>query len=260
MIHIIGAQGMIGLHLSKKFKMERELTVHKSGSWNFSSVARGDTVFYLRSVSSPHKVMMDPISSKIINVSKTIEAVSTMLSMGARIIFASSDVVYGDTQNSIAQEETATNPYGEYAIQKASVEEKFRSEENFLSLRISSVIGEGSRLRKLLLSEQDVGIFDPVIRTPIHINDLVVICEKLLTSNFRNDFPHGVLNVGGAAHFSNFEVAMFESKAIGVKSPVIAHRTALDKACRPGTVRMSTKKAQDLANIDLDITRHYKRG
>lgn len=257
MIHIIGAQGLIGLHLKKKFEAEQHLTVHKSGNWNFSSVVENDTVFYLRAVSSPFDVMVNPISSKVINVLKTKEAISSMLYNGARVIFASSDVVYGDTQNSIADEETAVSPYGEYAIQKASVEEEFRHEVKFLSLRISSVVGEGSKLRNLLLAQDTVGIFDPVIRTPIHISDLEALCNKLLTSDFRNDFPNGILNVGGAASMSNFEVAILEAKALGVEQPVITPRTLLDKACRPGTVRISTKKAQDFANLSLDLSRYY---
>lgn len=257
MIHIVGGQGIIGLHLKKELEAHGNLIVQESGNWNFSNVAKEDSVFYLRAVSSPLNVTLNPVSSKVLNVTKTKEAIQTILSCGARIIFASSDVVYGDTENSIAREETITRPYGEYAIQKASVEEEFRYESNFLSLRISSVVGEGSKLRKLLMSQDNVEIFDPVIRTPIHARDFAALCSKLLTSNFRKDFPNGILNVGGSAFMSIFEIATLEAKALGVKEPKITQRTALDKACRPGTVCMSTKKAQEFSNLTLDLSRYY---
>jgi len=258
MIHIVGSRGIIGLHLAKRFEYLVEVKTHMSGDWNFSSVVENDLVFYLRSVSSPFKVMIDPVYSREINVDKTKVAISRMIGAGARIVFASSDVVYGDTQDSFVDEFTPVNPYGEYANQKISVEDEFKNEKNFLSLRISSVIGEGSNLRKLLLSQDAIEIFDPVIRTPIHIVDLGNVCNGLIKSNFRQDFPNGILNVGGSKSMSIFEISLLEAKALAVKSPVATHRSTLDKECRPGTVRMLTTKAQKFANLSLDLNQHYE--
>jgi dTDP-4-dehydrorhamnose reductase len=181
-----------------------------------------------------------------------------MLGAGALVVFSISDVVYGDTQDTLVDEFTPTNPYGEYAIQKSIVENEFKRDQNFLALRISSVIGEGSNLRKLLLSQEINEIFDPVIRTPIHIKDLGDICNGLIKSNFRQDFPNGILNIGGSRSMSNFEVALLEAKALGIKCPVAASRSTIDKECRPGTVRMLTTKAQEFANLSLDLNQHYE--
>jgi dTDP-4-dehydrorhamnose reductase len=258
MIHIVGGSGVIGLHLKQRLQGREKLFVQEKGNWDFSSILKDDFVFYLRSVSSPFKVMSDPEGSREINVIKTKKAISDMLSVGARIVFASSDVVYGDTKNSIVDEETPINPHGEYAIQKASVEEDFRNERNFLSLRISSVVGEGSNLRELLRNQEVVEIFDPVIRTPIHVNDLGALCCKLLNKDFRENFPNGVLNAGGRTCLSNFEVAVLEAKYLGVNRPVVSQRTAEDEACRPATVCMATKKAQEFANLSFDLAEHYE--
>lgn len=258
MIYIVGGNGMIGSHLKRTFQNWVPFVLQESSNWNFSSVTKDDFVIFLRAVSSPFKVFSDPIFSKEINVTKTIEAISTMLTNGARIVFASSDVVYGETKNLIVDETMHINPFGEYAIQKASVEAVFKDHANFLSVRISSVVGEGSNLRKLLLSQQNVEIYDPIMRTPIHINDLVVIFLELLKSDFRNDFPNGILNVGGRNPMSNFEVAKLEAGTLGVNTPVVAQRSALDEACRPGTVRMSTTRAQEFVNLTLDLTEYYR--
>jgi len=258
MIHIVGSQGIIGRHLLNRFENNEEVKAQISDDWNFSSVGENDLVFYLRSVSSPFKVMSDPVYSREVNVNKTKVAISKMIDVGARVVFASSDVVYGETRDSFVDEFTPVNPYGEYAIQKCSIEDEFKSERNFLSLRISSVIGDGSNLRKLLLSRNGIEIFDPVIRTPIHIADLGDICSGLIKSNFRQDFSNGILNVGGSSPMSIFEISLLEAKALDIKSPVATRRSILDKECRPGTVRMLTTKAQKFANLTLDLKRHYE--
>ena len=258
MIHIVGAKGIIGAHLLKQLQTEDPISVFDSGNWNFATIAQGDIVFYLRAISSPYQAAIDPKTSYDINVIRAQMALQDLINRGARIVFASSDVVYGETGGNFAKEETPRNPYGEYAKQKARIEAAFEHQPNFLSLRISSVLGEGSNLQKLLLSQQSVEIFDPVIRTPIHINDLVAICTKLLKIDFRSEFPNGVLNVGGGTSMSNFEIAILEAKFLGVKRPVVTSRSELDKTCRPGTVRMDTTKAAEFVKLSLDVIEHYE--
>lgn len=258
MIHIVGASGVIAGHLKMMFNPKKSLAVQESGNWNFDSIAKGDLVFFLRSISSPFAVMKEPQVCHAFNVTKTGKAISEILVGGARVVFASSDVVYGETAESYASEDTPINPYGEYANQKAAIEMRFRDDANFLALRISSVVGTGSNLRQLLVREGEVEIYDPVIRTPIHINDLGAICSKLTRSNFRKDFPKGVLNVGGHVPMSNLEVATLESKYLGLVPPVAAQRTEIDRTCRPGVVRMTTTKAQEFAKLSLNLLGHYE--
>ena len=257
MNHIVGASGIIAGHLKMMFNAKNSLAVQESGNWNFDYIAKGDLVFFLRSISSPFAVMKEPNVCHEFNVIKTEKAISEILVNGAHVIFASSDVVYGETAESYADEYTPINPHGAYANQKAAIEMRFKDDANFLSLRLSSVVGYGSNLRKLLVREDEVEIFDPVIRTPVHIDDLRVICSKLTRSNFREDFPNGVLNVGGHVPMSNLEVATLESKFLGFRPPVAAQRTELDRACRPGVVRMTTTKAQEFAKLSLNLLRHY---
>lgn len=258
MIHIVGGSGIIAGHLKTMFNAKNSLAVQESGNWNFDSISKGDLVFFLRSISSPFAVMKEPKVCYEFNVTKTEKAISEILVSGARLVFASSDVVYGETAESYASEDTPINPFGEYANQKAKIEMRFKDDANFLSLRISSVVGYGSKLRELLSREGEIEIFNPVIRTPIHINDLGVICSELTRSNFRDDFPYGVLNAGGHVAMSNLEIAELEAKCLGFMPPVAVQRTELDKACRPGVVRMSTVKAQEFAKISLNLSAHYE--
>lgn len=258
MIHIVGSSGIIGHHLKTIFNHTAAFVLHEGGKWSFETVSKGDLVYFLRSISSPFVAMEDPKASYELNVTKTKKAISEILKSGARVVFASSDVVYGETSESFATEETPVNPYGEYANQKALIEMFFRDEANFVSLRISSVVGEGSKLQKLLSRGKEIEIFDPIIRTPINVNDLGTICSGLIHSNFRADFPNGVLNVGGHAPMSNLEIATLEARHLGCIPPVPTPRSEFDKSCRPGTVRMNTTKAQEFAKIPLNILRYYE--
>ena len=115
MIHIVGAKGIIGVHLLKQLQTGDPISVHKSGNWNFATITEGDTVFYLRAISSPFQAVIDLKTSHHINVTKTQVAITELIDRGARIVFASSDVVYGETGSTFANEETPRNPYGEYA-------------------------------------------------------------------------------------------------------------------------------------------------
>jgi nucleoside-diphosphate-sugar epimerase len=258
MIHIVGSSGIIGDHLKRIFNRAEAFELQESGKWSFESVSKGDLVYYLRSISSPFITMEDPKASYELNVIKTKKAISEILKNGARVVFASSDVVYGETSELYATEETPINPHGEYANQKALIEMLFRDEPNFMSLRISSVVGEGSKLQKLLTRGERIEIFDPIIRTPIYINDLGTVFSRLIRSDFRLDFPNGVLNVGGHAPMSNLEIATLEARHLGCIPPVPAPRSEFDKSCRPGTVRMNTTKAQEFAKIPLNILRYYE--
>jgi nucleoside-diphosphate-sugar epimerase len=216
-----------------------------------------DLIFFFRANSSPFSVAKNPSDSFNINVVQTRLAIERILERGARVIFASSDVVYGDTGTFFATEEFRTRPHGEYAIQKQIIEDLFAENPNFLSVRFSTVVGEGSKLRKALLQEECYEVFDPVIRNPIHIDDAVSVLEKLVDSNFANTFPHGILNLGGSEPMSIFELASLEAKTLGVKLPKRSPRSALDILVRPGTVRMNSNLAEGFAKFSFDLRRHY---
>ena len=262
MIRIIGSQGIIGKHLSKTLFSREDLFIHPSNTWKFElpSDMQGDTVFYFRAISSPFLVEKNLKEAFRINVTKTNLIIEQLLTRGARIIFASSDVVYGDTGRLLATESSQIKPFGKYAIQKSIVEEKFRVNPNFLALRLSSVVGEGSKLRESLQNEIQYKVYDPIIRNPIHIKDLLILLEKLINVNFSSHFPAGVLNVGGSQPISNFELACLEATHLGVKMPVKVNRSTLDITVRPGTVRMNSDLAQRFANLTFDLRKHYIKG
>jgi nucleoside-diphosphate-sugar epimerase len=259
MIRIVGSQGIIGKHLSYELSTRGNLIVHQSKSWDFDFPPdlTGDVIFFLRAVSSPFYVAANPGEAFETNVIKTRLAIEDMLEKGARVIFASSDVVYGDTGINIVSENTQTRPFGEYAFQKSLIEEYFRGKVNFVSVRLSTVVGEGSKLRERLLNQGIFEVFHPLIRNPIHIKDVLVVLERLIHSDFGRNFPNGVLNLGGIEAMTSYDLTLLEAEALGLNSPRRILRSKLDKLARPGVVRMDSKMAEEFANLRFDLRRHY---
>jgi nucleoside-diphosphate-sugar epimerase len=259
MIRIIGSQGIIGRNLSRALFVRKDLVIQATESWDFDlpSEMKDDLIFYFRAVSSPFSVAKNPVEAFNINVVKTRVAIEAMLEKGARVIFASSDVVYGDTGIFFASENARIRPFGEYAIQKALIEECFGDNSNFLTVRLSTVVGEGSKLREGLLSQEYYEVFDPLIRNPIHIHDVIYVLKKLIDSDFLMNFPNGILNLGGSEAMSSYDLALLEAEVLGVNLPKKSHRSALDILARPGTVRMNSDLAQRFANLSFNLRRHY---
>jgi nucleoside-diphosphate-sugar epimerase len=241
---VVGANGFLGTSLtSLDHKLIEFIPFPSHLSSLTTNISSFETVVYLRAVSSPTQVQLNPIESNLVNVLRTSRFIKECLRLGKRVIFSSSDVVYGDTGEDIANEVSELNPYGLYAKQKAQIETEFRDDPNFLALRISLIVGVGSKLRNILSNETNPEIPDPVIRNPISVNSVVnLICELILNKEW--DEKLRVLNVGGVEAMSIFELAKLESGFLGLSAPITIDRCKIDCESRPQTVRISSTIAE----------------
>ena len=252
-IFIIGAAGILGSKLKQSAKLTNLREFPPQPNWSIpTTVQPGSTFIFLRSLSSPYKVALDPRKSNEINVVKTKKLISDLLNLGHRIIFASSDVVYGNTPNFAASEKTPTAPYGLYATQKDYIEKEFLSDNNFASLRISLMTGVGSKLRKALSENRPLQIPHPVFRSPIHVSFVVKAIETLAESK-QNRFglTGGVLNLGGSEFMSIYELAAAEAVNCGAKKPVRVERSMIDQNSRPREVKLDSTLASDLLRTQM---------
>jgi dTDP-4-dehydrorhamnose reductase len=154
-------------------------------------------------------------------------------------------VVYGDTGNSIVNEFAITNPYGLYAAQKATIEERFRDSMNFVSLRLSLITGRGSKLREILSREKTPSIADSFIRSPVNEKHVVNLIQIISGESIWLP-EHRVINVGGREHISVFHLASSEAKIHNLNAPIKTRPTDLDLKSRPQTVRMYSGLAESL--------------
>ena len=109
--------------------------------FDYSLIGPGDLVILLAGISSPDYCQHNYSYAHKINVIGTSIFIEKVLNRDARILFFSSDLVYGSVIRK-CNEKSELNPIGKYAEMKVLLENKFISFVNFKTFRMSYVFWE----------------------------------------------------------------------------------------------------------------------
>ena len=187
--HLVGATGNIGKRVVEKgeninviSRFELKLD-QRPLSYNFDSktiggtrIQEGDVVIFAAAISEPSVVSAQFDKALAVNVESTGEFISKVLEKGCKVLFLSSDAVYGDVETGF-DESHPVNPKGAYAEMKAVVEKRFEGNPNFKALRLSYNFYKDDRftqyLRQCAESGIEAEIFDPLTRAVVHRDDTV---------------------------------------------------------------------------------------
>ena len=171
-------------------------------------ISSGDVVFLTAAISAPDVCAREHERAWAVNVTGTVEFVSRAISRGARVIFFSSDTVYGE-HGDVFDESATTNPAGEYAEMKAAVENEFVGNSLFKAVRLSYVFSRQDKFTRYLAGCADRGeeadLFHPFCRAIVHRDDVVEGCLAL--ARRWDDFPQQVINFGGPEVLSRVDFA-----------------------------------------------------
>jgi nucleoside-diphosphate-sugar epimerase len=171
-------------------------------------VERGDLIFLTAAISAPDICAKEKDRVWSINVTGTSELIRASIKRGARVIFFSSDTVYGESVD-IFDERYPSNPKGEYATMKHEVEQRFLDNSAFKSLRLSYVFSRDDKFTRYLVACQKnnevADLFHPFYRAIIHLDD--VISGALALSECWEEIPEQVINFGGPQVLSRVEFA-----------------------------------------------------
>jgi len=221
---ICGASGYIGKRLVERARAQAHFEVlatssrPQPGAWlldlarpdlfDANLVQANDVLVLAAAISSPDVCEREHARAWATNVTGTAALVERIRGRGARVIFLSSDTVYGEQPDPF-DERMACKPAGPYAEMKHEVERRFSGDAGFRSLRLSYVFSAADRFTRYLADCAARGmpaeIFDPFVRAIVHREDVV---EVILAMAQRwPDLPQGVLNVGGPAALSRAEYA-----------------------------------------------------
>jgi dTDP-4-dehydrorhamnose reductase len=252
---IVGANGFVGRNLSKFASQFMNVHLMDSNQFNIPAKLNKSSVFvYLRAISSPTFVQINPELSHEINSVKTFENINEALSAGHRVIFASSDIVYGHSSTKVFSERDPENPWGLYAKQKKEIEDKFVAHENFISLRLSLITGNGSKLEQILKYESSPKIAQGVIRNPVHIDFVLEsICRLMKVNSFRSVFPQGCVNIGGKESVEIFDLALTIAKMRRFNTPIRVQRGLEDLSARPAITRITSQAAEEFVGLDFRL-------
>ena len=176
--------------------------------FDYSKIETVSTVYMLAGISSPDDCANNVEFCKKINVTATSKFIAECLRRKMKVIFASSDVIYGQQLNSVS-EKNSGDPIGFYGSYKKEIEEKFKTDDNFKSTRFSYVYSESDKFTKYLKNCCDNGlqaeVFHPLERSVICLND-VIDALSLLPSRWK-DLNTPFINFCGNELISRVNIA-----------------------------------------------------
>lgn len=171
-------------------------------------ISFGDVVFLAAAISAPDICAREYSRAWAVNVTATSDFIALVISRGARVIFFSSDTVYGE-RSDVFDETANSNPAGEYAGMKAEVERRFLEHPLFKSIRLSYVFSREDKFTKYLSGcaerDEDAELFHPFYRAIVHRNDVVE--GVLALAQHWDEFPQQVINFGGPDVLSRMDFA-----------------------------------------------------
>lgn len=221
-LFVVGARGYIGKKVfeagGNKFSVVGTssdkapgltlLSLDSPACFDYDLISPDDVVVLTAAISSPDICSSDYGRAYRVNVLGTCQFISEIISRGARVIFFSSDTVYGERNSCFALTEHI-NPAGEYAFMKAEVEKKYLGVPLFKSIRLSYVFSREDKFTSYLVdcakSDTIAEIFHPFNRSIVHRDD--VICGVLSLAKYWNDFTQQVINFGGPNVLSRVDYA-----------------------------------------------------
>lgn len=223
------------------------LDLSNAESFDYSILDENDVILFLASISSPDACRKDFQYAYSINVKGTTEFITRALERNAKVIFYSTDIVYGG-RDTVANENTMVNPYGEYAQMKADVELKFESAANFKVLRLSYVFSKDDKFTQYLqscLNKNEIAeIFSPLARSMVYAKD-VIDATYFLIGSFTN-FKPKIVNVCGPQIVDRLEFAEeFKKNHPTLKTKTISPDEEFYKA-RPAKINVQSLHLESL--------------
>lgn len=218
-IAIVGSSGYIAGYLLKRFnnvlridqtpEADAHLNLAEAEKFDYSALNGIDYVIFTAAISSPDMCADEFEKCWKINVTGTEYFIKEAISRGCKIVFFSSDAVFGDIPREIYTELSKTQAQTPYGRMKKAVEDRFKDEPKFKAIRLSYVVSKNDRFvsycRKCIGTGETADIFHPFYRNCITVSDVVNTVEWLI-SHWDRFEPH-VLNVAGSELVSRVRIA-----------------------------------------------------
>lgn len=209
-VYIVGASGFIGRSLLKSLDVTNKFSVgrHDSDiyidlaendySELFSVVKKNDVVVLLAAISSPDVCEKNYGEAYRVNVTNTIYLVEFLLKNGVKVLFSSSDAIFGSA-GTVCFDDSDRAPFGKYGHMKSAVEEHFRHERDFFSIRLSYVLAKDDKFSMMIAEHaktgQNLDVFDGFERNVIAIEDVLLGIQNII--KFWDDIDTRVVNFSG---------------------------------------------------------------
>lgn len=207
LIHVAGEDAW-GTASSSSSDVVIPFDLAASNEFPWDRLERDDVVLLAAAISAPDICAREHERAWAVNVTGTSSFIDNVMARGGRVIFFSSDTVYGERYDEF-DEKTVCNPAGEYAEMKNEVEKRFIGNPLFKVIRLSYVFSREDKFTKYLSGCAERGeeaeIFHPFYRAVIHRDD--VVQGALALAQRWDEFPQPAINFGGPEVLARTEFA-----------------------------------------------------
>jgi len=227
-IVLVGGNGYIGSALAQSLRQQSRnvfaisRTADKDGvclnlanpaDFDYDILREGDCVVLTAAVSSPDVCCRETAMARQVNVDGSAIFIRRCLERQCRVLFFSSDTVYG-ASNSVDPivfvETSSRNPVGLYGAMKKEIEDMFLGKPGFCSLRLSYVVSLTDKFTSYLVScgqhGREAEIFHPFRRSVIGLKDVVAAVGAL--SDIPDTRLPSACNLCGPQCLSREEIAV----------------------------------------------------
>ncbi len=182
------------------------LRLDAPADFEYHRIRQGDLVLLTAAISAPDICAREHDRAWAVNVTGTSAFISKAIECGARVIFFSSDTVYGEREEAF-DEGASCNPAGEYALMKHEVEQRFAGNPGFKTIRLSYVFSLEDKFTRYLAgcakNDAEAELFHPFYRAIIHRDD--VVCGAMALAEHWEQTPESNINFGGPQVLSRVE-------------------------------------------------------
>lgn len=195
-VFIFGSSGFIGSRLLNSLKINfNVVAVGRSACTIFFDLERsipeelinivkpGDTWVFLAGITSPAACESNFKHAFKINVVKTKELIDWLVERGVKVIFVSSDTVFGNKGN-VARDDDSLAPQGRYGSCKAAVETYFQHHSLVKIIRLSYVLSGEDKFSTLARQASETGttldVYIGFERCVVLLKDVILGIENLI--------------------------------------------------------------------------------
>lgn len=224
-VAVVGSSGYIAGYLIKHLLNEEKvhkilridrmnednafLDLGRAQDFDYDRLEDMDYVIFTAAVSGPDQCADKFEESWDVNVTGTSYFIRHAIKCGCRVLFFSSDAVFGDRPEMIYTEESVTKAKTPYGRMKKAVEDRFKGNFAFKAIRLSYVVSARDRFVSYCLecisNGKTADIFHPFYRNCIVVSDVVQTVSWIISH--WDEYKPQFLNVAGAELVSRVRIA-----------------------------------------------------
>ena len=197
------------LKIAQDDTADAKINLAEPENFDYSCLNGIDFIVFTAAISSPDKCAQEYDFCWNINVTGTSYFIYEALKRNCKVLFLSSDAVFGDIQGKIYDEGSLTDAQTSYGKMKKAIEDEFKNNPHFKVIRLSYVASTKDRFisycLKCIESGDEADIFHPFYRNVIVVSDVVDVVQWF--AKHFDEYKPFVLDVAGKELVSRVRIA-----------------------------------------------------